>query len=326
MPMPFALIGAAGYIAPRHMQAIHDVGGNLVAAIDPHDCVGRLDSYFPDCRFFTEIERFDRHLEKLRRGPDEDRIQYVSVCSPNYLHDSHVRLALRVKAHAICEKPLVISPWNLDALSDMEGESGCRVYTVLQLRLIPALLQLKATLDAQQQRKRADVCLTYVTRRGAWYDVSWKGSQEKSGGVSMNIGIHFFDLLTWLFGDSHSSEVHLRTAKKMSELLELERARVRWFLSTDGNDLPENARQEGRAAYRSLTFEGQEIEFSEGFKDLHTRVYQEILAGRGTGISEARPGINLVHSINHAEIVSGNFVHPLLASTKTIPFYTRRAA
>nr|MCU0982435.1 Gfo/Idh/MocA family oxidoreductase [Pirellulaceae bacterium] len=279
--MNFALIGAAGFIAPRHMQAIHDTGNDLIAAVDPHDCVGRLDSYFPDARFFTEIERFDRFLEKRRRGPEDQRVQYVSICTPNYLHDAHVRLALRVKAHAICEKPLVISPWNLDALQDLEAEYGCRVYNVLQLRLIPTLQELKRVVDADRSDHRADICLTYVTRRGKWYDVSWKGNPEKSGGVSMNIGVHFFDLLGWLFGEPEHWEVHLRTPRKMAGLLELERARVRWFLSVDEDDLPESTRAAGKFAYRSMTLDGQEIEFSDGFTDLHTRVYREILAGRG---------------------------------------------
>jgi UDP-N-acetyl-2-amino-2-deoxyglucuronate dehydrogenase len=322
----FALIGAAGYIAPRHMQAIHDTGNNLISAVDPHDNVGRLDSFFPDCRFFTEIERFDRHLEKLRRGPEENRVQYVSVCSPNYLHDAHVRLALRVKANAICEKPLVISPWNLDALEELEAESGCRVYTVLQLRLIPALVELKQKLESQSHQDRADVCLTYVTRRGAWYQTSWKGSQEKSGGVAMNIGIHFFDLLTWLFGPMDRSEVHLKSPQKMSGLLELQNARVRWFLSTDCEDLPEKTRKAGKAAFRSLTYDGQEIEFSEGFTDLHTRVYKEVLAGNGYGVRDARAGVELVHQINSADASMGRFCHPLLATTSLGTRFTRRAA
>ena len=325
--MNFALIGAAGFIAPRHMQAIHDTGNNLLAAVDPHDCVGRLDSFFPDARFFTEIERFDRFLEKRRRGPEEQRVQYVSICTPNYLHDAHVRLALRVKAHAICEKPLVISPWNLDALQDLEAEYGCRVYNVLQLRLIPTLQELKRVVDADRSDHRADICLTYVTRRGKWYDVSWKGSPEKSGGVSMNIGVHFFDLLGWLFGEPEHWEVHLRTPRKMSGLLELERARVRWFLSVDEEDLPESARQAGKFAYRSMTLDGQEIEFSDGFTDLHTRVYREILAGRGAGISDARPAIELVFALNNCETVASPLrCHPFLKTTKSFELATHRRA
>lgn len=317
--MNFGLIGAAGFIAPKHMQAIRDTGHNLVAAVDPHDCVGRLDSYFPEAKFFTEIERFDRFLEKSRRGPEENRIQYVSVCTPNYLHDSHVRLALRIGADAICEKPLVISPWNLDALEDLESEYGRRVYNVLQLRLLEPLQQLKQQMVAHQTGAKADICLTYVTRRGCWYDVSWKGNKERSGGVAMNIGIHFFDMMLWLFGEANYSEVHLNTPRQMSGLLELEKARVRWFLSVDEEDLPASVRQAGKFAYRSMTLDGQEIEFSDGFTDLHTRVYRDIIEGRGFGIKEARPAIKLAYSINHCEVVTNpHMCHPFL-STKTQP-------
>lgn len=317
MQTNFALVGAAGFVAPRHMQAIHDTGNTLVAATDPHDCVGRLDSCFPDAKFFTEIERFDRFLEKRRRGPEQDRIHYVSVCSPNYLHDAHVRLALRVKAHAICEKPLVVSPWNLDTLEDLEAESGCRVYNVLQLRLIPALQALKQEIDRDASGGHRDVCLSYITRRGRWYDVSWKGVMEKSGGVAMNIGVHFFDLCMWLFGDVQWSEVHLKAPRKMAGLMELERARVRWFLSTDADDLPTECKDAGKFAHRSMTLDGQEIEFSAGFTDLHTKVYQSILAGQGTGIRDARPAIKLVYGINQSEaVVPRGAAHPLLATTR----------
>ena len=266
--MNFGLIGAAGYIAPKHFKAIHDTGNTLVAAVDPHDCVGRLDSFFPQARFFTEIERFDRYLEKCRRSHEDDRIDYVSICTPNYLHDAHVRLALRVKAHAICEKPLVISPWNLDALEELEAEHGRRVFTVLQLRLLPALLELRKEIQSQVAREKADICLTYITRRGRWYDTSWKGNQEKSGGVALNIGIHFFDLLHWLFGNLEQSTTHLRSPRKMAGVLELNRARVRWFLSTDADDLPEEVVEQGGYAHRSMTYDGQEIDFSCGFTDL----------------------------------------------------------
>lgn len=327
MPKNFALIGAAGYIAPRHLKAIHDTGNVLSAAVDPHDSVGKLDEFFPEARFFTEIERFDRFLEKRRRGPEEDRVHYVSICSPNYLHDAHVRLALRVKAHAICEKPLVISPWNLDALEELEQESGCRVCNILQLRLLPSVVALKESLDNAPPRERADVCLTYVTRRGAWYDVSWKGSQEKSGGVAMNIGVHFFDLLLWLFGAAEKSELHLATPHKMAGVLELERARVRWFLSTDADDLPPERREAGQYAYRSLTYDGEELEFSSGFTDLHTRVYEEALAGRSPGIRDAQPAIELVYAINQSEVVSshGNG-HPFLRKTSVPSTPLRKAA
>jgi UDP-N-acetyl-2-amino-2-deoxyglucuronate dehydrogenase len=324
--MNFGLIGAAGYIAPKHMQAICDTGQTLVAAVDPHDCVGRLDSYFPEASFFTEIERFDRFLEKRRHGPDEQRVHYVSICSPNYLHDAHVRMSLRVKAHAICEKPLVISPWNLDALEELETEHGARVFNVLQLRLIPSLRELKEKLQNQPIRERAQICLTYITRRGRWYDVSWKGSHEKSGGVALNIGVHFFDLLLWLFGDVERSTVHVNERRKMAGALQLARADVRWFLSTDADDLPDRVRKKAGFAYRSMTFDGQEIEFSDRFADLHTKVYEEILAGRGAGIHDARPAIELVHQINRSDVQwSLHQAHPLASQISTTRFDATRA-
>ncbi len=310
----FALVGAAGYIAPRHFRAIRDTGNVLVAAVDPHDAVGGMDAYFPEARFFTEIERFDRHIEKLRRLPDQQAVNYVSICSPNYLHDAHIRLALRAHAHAICEKPLVINPWNLDALAGLEAEYNRRIYTILQLRVHPALVALKKQLEASPRRDKAEISLTYITRRGAWYAVSWKGDEARSGGVAMNIGIHFFDLLIWLFGSVEHSEVHLRRADKMAGRLELQRANVRWFLSLDGGDLPAAAAGKGQTAYRSLQIDGQNVEFSEGFTDLHTRVYEEILAGRGYGMADARDAIQAVYDIRKAEVVTprGNG-HPLLA-------------
>lgn len=308
----FALIGAAGFIAPRHMQAIHETGNDLVAAVDPHDCVGRIDSFFPDARFFTEIERFDRYLEKLRRGPEEGKVNYVSICTPNYLHDAHVRLALRVRANAICEKPLVLSPWNLDALSELEAEYGGRIHTVLQLRLIEKLQRLRAEIRAGGSSGQRDVCLSYVTRRGAWYDVSWKGDPRKSGGVSMNIGVHFFDLLIWLFGEAGRIEVHLHEPRRMSGYVELEHARVRWFLSVDERDLPESVKAAGKFAHRSMTLDGEEIEFSDGFTDLHTRAYKGILAGEGYGIEDARPAIELVHRINSVDVQTTGCLHPQL--------------
>ena len=314
----FALIGAAGYIAPRHVRAIADTGSRLVAAVDPHDCVGYLDQYFPDAQFFTEIERFDRFLEKRRRGEANGRIDYVSICSPNYLHDAHVRLALRVKAHAICEKPLVLSPWNLDALRELEVESGKRVFTVLQLRFIPQLIQLRESIHRSFRGRKADVCLSYVTRRGAWYRSSWKGSPDKSGGIAMNIGVHFFDLLLWLFGSVESSRLHLRSASKMAGVLHLDRARVRWFLSTDVNDLPDHCRAEGHYAHRQITIDGHAIDFSHGFTDLHSRVYQETLEGNGVGIEEARPAISLIHEINQSDItLHDHETHPALDQCHT---------
>ena len=295
----FAVIGVGGYVAPRHLKAIRDVGGRLVAAADPRDSVGVLDQYSFDVRFFTEIERLDRHLEKLRRGPDTDRVHYLSVCSPNYLHDAHCRLGVRLKADVICEKPLVINPWNLDALESLEAETGHKIYTVLQLRLHPKLLELREKLLAKKGQVH-EVELTYVTSRGPWYDVSWKASIEKSGGVPTNIGIHLFDLLLWLFGGVRSSRVHVSEARRYAGVLELERANVRWFLSIDPTDLPFPSQPGARTTFRSIAVDGAEIEFSEGFGDLHTRVYEKTLAGQGFRIADARPSIELVHAIRAA--------------------------
>mgnify|MGYP006432494173 CR=1 FL=1 len=298
----FAIIGVGGFVAPRHLKAIRDTGQRLLAAVDPFDSVGVIDSYFPDARFFTEIERFDRHLEKLRRAQPAGRVAWVSICSPNYLHDAHVRLALRLHANAICEKPLVISPWNLDQLAELETEFGRRVYTVLQLRLHPDLAALKRSLDAAPRRDKPEVELTYITRRGSWYAVSWKGRPEKSGGVAMNIGIHFFDLLLWLFGPVEHSAVHLSGPTRMAGRLELAHASVKWFLSVEERDLPADRLANGQHAFRSLTLDDEEIEFSNGFTDLHTRVYEATLAGEGFGIEDARPSIDLVHRIRTAEV------------------------
>jgi UDP-N-acetyl-2-amino-2-deoxyglucuronate dehydrogenase len=310
----FALVGAAGFVAPRHMKAIQDTGNRLVAAVDPHDSVGVLDGYFPATRFFTEIERSDRHIEMLRRGEHENAVDYVSICSPNYLHDAHVRLALRVSAHAICEKPLVINPWNLDQLKQIEDEHQRRIYTVLQLRLHPQLLDLKEKIDREPATDKHDVSLAYITRRGQWYDASWKGDIARSGGVSMNIGIHFFDMLLWLYGKVERTEVHVRDDRRMAGWIELERARVRWFLSIDEQDLPAGIREQGGFAHRSITADGQEIDMSKGFADLHTRVYEDILAGRGFGIDDARAAIDLVYHIRNDTIVdSAANAHPLLA-------------
>ena len=313
IPLNFALIGAGGYIAPRHFRAIKDTGNRLVAAVDPHDSVGLLDHFSFDVRFFTEIERFDRHLEKLRRLATEDRVHYVSICSPNYLHDAHCRLALRAGANAICEKPLVINPWNLDALEELEAETNRKIYTVLQLRVHPALIQLKERLATENLGTRRNVVLSYIASRGNWYHVSWKGQEEKSGGVATNIGIHFFDLLIWLFGSAEEIKLHYRDNKRMSGAIELERASVLWFLSIDHEDLPLSVKQARKTTYRSITIDGSEVEFSEGFTDLHTQLYQKTLAGSGFGIADARPSVELTHRIRHADISGmGRIAHPLL--------------
>jgi UDP-N-acetyl-2-amino-2-deoxyglucuronate dehydrogenase len=313
--MNFAVTGVAGFVAPRHLRAIRDTGNRLVAAVDPHDAAGLLDQYAFDVRFFTEIERFDRHLEKLRRGAESERVQYVTICSPNYLHDAHVRLALRVGANAICEKPLVINPWNLDALEELEGETGSRVYNVLQLRLHPTLVALRERLQGGSGDH--DVSLTYVTARGGWYDVSWKGSVERSGGVATNIGIHFFDLLLWLFGPVEQMAVHLREPKRVAGHLQLRRARVRWFLSTDVRDLPFSPEPGKKTTFRSIIVDGEEIVFTEGFTDLHTRVYEEVLAGRGAGIADARPSIELAYRLREAPLAAPAEAagHPMLMRT-----------
>jgi len=307
----FALTGVAGYVAQWHLEAIRDTGNRLVAAVDPHDSVGILDHFFPEAAFFTEFERFDRHLEKLRRGPPAQRIHYLSICTPNYLHDAHIRLALRIGANAICEKPLVINPWNLDALQDLESESGGAVYVVLQLRLHPSVLELKRRVEAEPATVVHDVTLTSVAGRGVWYQYSWKGSEERSGGLVANIGIHFFDLLLWLFGTVRTSEVQLSEPTRTAGIMELDRARVRWFLSIDPRDGPVEA-SPGNMTYRSITVDDEEVELSGDFDALHTKVYEETLAGRGLGIGAARPAVELVHNIRSAT-PSGNLerAHPL---------------
>jgi UDP-N-acetyl-2-amino-2-deoxyglucuronate dehydrogenase len=312
MSKNFAVIGVGGYIAPRHLRAIRDTGNQLIAAVDQKDSVGVLDQYSFDVKFFTEIERFDRHLEKLRRGPDEGRAHYVSVCSPNYLHDAHCRLALRVGADVICEKPLVINPWNFDALQELEAETHHRINTVLQLRVHPSLMQLKESL--QKEGGQHEVELTYITSRGPWYHVSWKGHEDKSGGIATNIGVHFFDLLLWLFGPMQGIRVYHADDNRMSGFIEMERARVRWFLSVDKEDLPLQAKTAGKTTFRSITVDGKEIEFSEGFTDLHTRVYEETLAGRGFGIVDARPSIELTYAIRTAQLSpKDDCIHPFLS-------------
>ncbi|HMG35914.1 MAG TPA: Gfo/Idh/MocA family oxidoreductase [Blastocatellia bacterium] len=313
MTKNFAIVGVAGYIAPRHLKAIRDTGNRLVAATDPHDSVGILDQYSFDVRYFSEIERFDRHLEKLRRGPEDGRVHYVSICSPNYLHDAHCRLAMRIGADALCEKPLTINPWNLDALQELEGELAARIYTVLQLRVHPKLIKLREELLQNTSGFQHDVRLTYITGRGGWYHASWKGSPEKSGGVATNIGIHFFDLLLWLFGDVARCRVHQSDTSRMAGFLELERARVSWFLSVDPRDLPFEATPGGRTTFRSITIDGEEIEFTDGFTDLHTRVYERTLAGQGFGIEDARPAIELGYRLRTTVVTKkDSTAHPLV--------------
>lgn len=294
----FALIGAAGYIAPRHMKAIKETGNTLVAALDKHDNVGVLDSYFPNADFFIEFERFDRHLDKLRRQGKP--VDYVSICSPNYLHDSHIRFALKQGAHAICEKPLVLNPWNVDALQDFEAETGKKIYTILQLRLHPSIIALRDKIQNGPKDKIYDVDLKYMTSRGHWYNVSWKGENSKSGGIATNIGIHFFDMLIWIFGAVKSSTVGTHKDDHAAGYLELEKARVNWFLSINYDHIPDAVKQAGKRTYRSLTIENSEIEFSEGFTDLHTVSYREILEGRGFGVADAKASIEVAHQIRNA--------------------------
>lgn len=295
----FALIGAAGYIAPRHLQAIKETGNNLVAALDKADTVGIMDSYFPNADFFTEFERFDRHLDKMKRKGDQ--IHYVSICTPNYLHDSHIRFALRHGADAICEKPLVLNPWNIDALEEIEKETGHKINTILQLRLHPGIIALREKVKKGSKGKKYDVELKYITSRGRWYHISWKGELSKSGGIATNIGIHFFDMLIWVFGAVKILKVNSTAADHCSGFLELENARVNWFLSINSDHVPEPLRSAGKRTYRSLTMEGEEIEFSDGFTDLHTKTYTEILSGKGYGLADARPSIEVVHQIRNSQ-------------------------
>lgn len=291
----FALIGAAGYIAPRHMRAIKDTGNDLLAAVDTKDSVGIIDSFFPKADFFTEFERFDRYLSKLKR--EGTHVDYVAVCSPNYLHDAHIRFGLRLGADVICEKPLVLNPWNVEALQDMEEETGCRVYTILQLRLHPVLQELKRKVDAAPPGTVFDLDLTYITSRGMWYYASWKGNVEKSGGIATNIGIHFFDMLHWIFGDVQENVVHIQTHDRAAGYLRLEKARVKWFLSINYDTIPEAVKATGARTYRSITLEGKEIEFSDGFTDLHTMSYRAILEGKGFGLDLAKHAVQLAHDI-----------------------------
>ena len=277
----FALLGAAGYIAPRHFKAIKETNNLLIAALDKFDSVGVLDSYFPNADFFTEFERFDRHIEKLKRN--HTKLDYVSICTPNYLHDSHIRMALRRGADAICEKPLVLNPWNVDALMDIEKESGQKINTILQLRLHPSIIALKNKVMSAPKKEKYDIDLTYITSRGKWYDISWKGDESKSGGIATNIGVHFYDMLSWIFGEVQENVVHLRAKDKSSGYLEFKNARVRWFLSINEHDLPSHIQEKGQRTYRSITIDDEELEFSSGFTDLHTKSYEHILKGKGFG-------------------------------------------
>ena len=310
-PKNFGIIGVAGYIAAKHLHAIKETGNNLLASLDKFDSVGRIDSYFPESDFFVEFERFDRHFDKLKRTGT--KIDYVSICSPNYLHDSHIRFALRHQAEAICEKPIVLNPWNIDALQEIENETGRKIYTVLQLRLHPKILELREKIMNGSKDKVYDIDMTYVTSRGNWYSISWKGDIQKSGGVATNIGIHFFDMLSWIFGDTRKNIVHISEPHKAAGYLELENARVRWFLSLDYNDIPVNLRESGKRTFRSITVNGEEIEFSKGFADLHTMTYKEILAGRGFGLKEARQSVETAYTIRNSKPVGlqGDY-HPIL--------------
>ena len=316
----FALIGAAGFIAPRHMKAIKETGNNIVCALDKFDSVGILDSYFPNADFFTEFERFDRHIEKLRLK--NTPIDYVTVCSPNYLHDSHIRFGLRNNADVICEKPLVLNPWNIDSLADIEKQTGKNIYNILQLRLHPAIIALREKVASGEPEKVYDVDLTYITSRGNWYYTSWKGDVHKSGGIATNIGVHFYDMLSWIFGDLGENIVHIHEHDRAAGYLEFKQARVRWFLSINYSTIPEQVKHEGKRTFRSLTINGDSFEFSDGFTELHTNSYKEILAGKGFGLSEAKTSINIVHDIRTQQPkgLNGDY-HPFAKlSLKKHPF------
>lgn len=306
----FALIGLGGYIAVRHLRAIKETNNDLLVALDKFDSVGVMDSFFPDAAFFVEFERFDRHLEKLRRK--NTNIDYVSICTPNYLHDSHIRMALRNNSHAICEKPLVLNPWNIDALEDIERQYNRKVYSILQLRLHPSIVKLKQKIENGPKDKIYDIDLTYLTSRGNWYYTSWKGDVAKSGGISTNIGVHFYDMLTYIFGNVTKNIVHLHEHDRAAGCLELEKARVRWFLSINYDVLPEEVKEKGQRTYRSITVDGEEIEFSDGFFDLHTKSYENVIEGKGFGLKEARKSIQIVHDIRNMDKspLAGDY-HPL---------------
>jgi UDP-N-acetyl-2-amino-2-deoxyglucuronate dehydrogenase len=307
----FALLGAAGYIAPRHLKAIKDTNNNLIAALDKFDSVGVMDSYFPDADFFVEFERFDRHIEKLKRN-QQIHLDYVSICTPNYLHDSHIRMALRRGADAICEKPIVLNPWNIDALIAIEKESQGNIYTILQLRLHDAIIQLKNKVQDANKTGKYDIDLTYITSRGKWYDISWKGDESKSGGIATNIGVHFYDMLSWVFGNVQENVVHLREKNKAAGYLEFENARVRWFLSIDEEDLPATVKEKNQRTFRAITIDDVDLEFSEGFTELHTKSYQKILLNEGFGLEAVRSSIEIVHDIRNKEIIQTGEKHPFV--------------
>lgn len=296
----FALIGVGGYVAPRHLKAIKDTGNTLVAALDKHDSVAVMDDYFPEAHFFTEFERFDRHLEKQKRIGQ--KVDFVSVCSPNYLHDAHVRFGLRLGADVICEKPIVLNPWNIDALAEIEMETGNRVFTILQLRHHPAIIALKKKVEAAAPNKKFNVNLQYITSRGRWYQHSWKGDIQKSGGIATNIGVHFFDMLIWVFGNVVNNKVLANDIFKASGELELENANINWTLSIDENDLPVTIKVAGKRTFRSLTINEEAIEFSDGFSDLHIQSYAAIIAGNGFSLLESRKAIELVARIRGSKV------------------------
>ncbi len=307
----FALIGVAGYIAPKHLKAIRETNNNLIAALDKYDSVGILDSYFPNADFFVEFERFDRHIEKLKRTQNIS-LDYVSICTPNYLHDAHIRMALQRGADAICEKPLVLNPWNLEALIDAERVFGQTIHTILQLRLHPSIIALKNKVIAENKKEKYDIDLTYITSRGNWYNISWKGDESKSGGITTNIGVHFYDMLSWIFGDLQENKVHLREKHTAAGYLEFEKARVRWFLSIDEDYLPKEIRKKRQRTYRSITVNSEEIEFSSGFTELHTKSYQEILKNNGFGLKEVRPSIEIIHGIRNLTLDIKGEKHPFI--------------
>ena len=311
----FGLLGLAGYIAPRHLRAIKDTGNTLVAALDPSDSVGIVDSFFPECHFFTEFERFDRHVDKRRRN--KEPLDYISICSPNYLHDSHIRFALKAGCHAICEKPIVLNPWNIDALQEIENDYEGQINTILQLRLHPSIIELKQLIESAQKNKKYDVELTYITSRGRWYNTSWKGDDRKSGGVVTNIGVHFFDMLHFLFGEVQENLVYVSEPNTASGFIEYENARVRWFLSTDETNLPPDVRLKGQRTFRNIMIDDKELEFSGGFTDLHTMSYQEILKGNGFGLEENRVAIETVSAIRTMSVSkTSEHCHPFAVGMK----------